>query len=91
MGLNEQKRRDGKQSPRFKATIQKRRVQNVQFSRRKQWVIVLTIFFFYPCRHPTIVTVHTLMEKRVNGSLLLKHTDKQKKAKHWFNFEVIQK
>lgn len=48
MGLNEQKRRDGKQSPRFKATIQKRRVQNVQFSRRKQWVIVLTIFFFLP-------------------------------------------
>lgn len=43
MGFYEQKRRDGKQPPRFKATIQKRRIQNVQFSHRKHFV--LTIFF----------------------------------------------
>lgn len=52
----EQKRRDGGQFPRFKATIQNIRAQIVQFSDRKRWVIVLLVFF-KPFRHPTIATV----------------------------------
>lgn len=52
----EEKRGDGGQFPRFKATIQNIRAQIVQFSDRKRWVIVLLVFF-KPFRHPTIATV----------------------------------